>query len=326
MRILSIFSFLVLNYYYLFVGSKHHHHHYFYEEDTIHISLTSCGLRSYWLIRGILASILENPAAHRIHLHLFRDDMNRRKLLSQIPIITTGLKNLTEYDVKEFVTGNKTIDPTYYSSRFPCAYFRLFLSELLPDYVERLLYLDTDTVVFEDLTDLWSHWEIMEEKNISFAGAQELAHTTKSTYFQNKQHFVAPSGINTGVLLMNLERMREMNLTGERLFAINDEPVYLADQDVLNTYWYYNPSDYLELPCRWNKRLYSNCTAGDVEIYYMNSTGILHGNGGKFLNPHEDMWTYRMWCYYEDQYTRIEDGRLVVDKSSTPYEYRPKHR
>jgi lipopolysaccharide biosynthesis glycosyltransferase len=303
---------------------QHHHHHHFFEEDTIHIALTSCGLRSYWLIRGIIASLLENPASHRIHLHIFHDDVNRIKLSTQISILKDGMKNLTEYNVKEFEVDSIKIDPKYHSSRFPCAYFRLFLTELLPDYVERILYVDADTLVFEDLSNLWSNWKIMEEKNTTFAGVQEVEHPKDIIYFKKKEHFLHPSGINTGVLLMNLERMREQNLTGERLFAMNDEPVFLADQDVLNSYWYYNPDDYFELPCKWNRRIYSNCTQTSDQDYYNNQTGILHGNGGKFLHPSEDAWTYEIWCYYEDQYTQIEDGRLVVDKTSIPYKYHPR--
>lgn len=321
----GLYAFVLLFCYYgIFVGSKHHHHHRFYfEEDTIHITLTSCGLRSYWLIRGILASILENPSSHRVHLHLFHDEINRMKLSSQIPVLTAGVRNLTTYNVKEYETGEIQIDPKYRLNRFPCAYFRLFLIELLSDSVERILYVDADTLVFEDLANLWSYWAEMEEKNITFAGVQEMTNPAKITYFKDKQHFVRPSGINTGVLLMNLDRMRELNLTGETLFAINDEPVFLADQDILNTYWYYNPQELLELPCRWNKRLYSNCSVTD---YFVNTTGILHGNGGKFLHPSEDPWTYSMWCYYEDQYTQIEDGRLVVDRNSIPFIYHPRRR
>ena len=55
---------------------------------------------------------------------------------------------------------------------------------------------------------------------------------------------------------------------------INDEEPKLADQDILNSYLYYNPSEIVILHCRWNKRKAEWCLGPDNSEYYLNNTGM----------------------------------------------------
>lgn len=55
--------------------------------------------------------------------------------------------------------------------------------------------------------------------------------------------FVSPHGINSGVLLMNLSRMRDF-LFIEKIVRIYEQyknAVFIFDQDILNIIGYYNP-------------------------------------------------------------------------------------
>lgn len=91
------------------------------------------------------------------------------------------------------------------------------------------------------------------------------------------------------MIILNLDAMRAANLTAVNLIAANDEPVHLADQDILNTWAYYNPSLVGILGCEWNARKDSNCLFplvryGRKEYVNMGDApefgGIYHGNGG----------------------------------------------
>ena len=88
------------------------------------------------------------------------------------------------------------------------SYARLFLPSLLPMDVERILYLDCDTIVADSLETMWA--TPLEGKYI--AGVQD----TVDVFFQ-KVIGLEPKlpYINAGVLLINLKAWREDNLQAQ---------------------------------------------------------------------------------------------------------------
>ena len=87
------------------------------------------------------------------------------------------------------------------------AYFRFSLGELIP-YLNKIIYLDNDVIVFKDLTNLY---------NINFNDKMFLGQPT-NTYNKSKTIFY---GINSGIMLLNLKKMREMNVEKIILNYIN---------------------------------------------------------------------------------------------------------
>jgi UDP-xylose:glucoside alpha-1,3-xylosyltransferase len=76
-----------------------------------------------------------------------------------------------------------------------------------------------------------------------FVAAQELEVITSWFNNQNSHPFVAPHGLNSGVLLMNLTRMRDF-LFVEKIVKIYEQyenQIHWTDQDLLNIIGYYNP-------------------------------------------------------------------------------------
>lgn len=111
-------------------------------------------------------------------------------------------------------------------------YYRLLMMDYLPDTVDRVLYIDPDTVVLRDLSPLY---------NIDFRGRM-LAAASHVKYFIediNKIRFGNPKDsryFNAGVLMVNLDKMRK-TVTSEMVFDYiekNKRWLFLADQDVLN--------------------------------------------------------------------------------------------
>lgn len=101
------------------------------------------------------------------------------------------------------------------------AYYRLSLGELLP-YKNKILYLDSDIIVYNDLTNLF---------NLNFNGklmlARKIPKEIKGAY-----------QINSGVLLLNLKKMRENKFEQNVLKIIDNGFVSnIQDQGLLIKYY-----------------------------------------------------------------------------------------
>ena len=111
-------------------------------------------------------------------------------------------------------------------------YYRLLASRLLPDTLDRVLYLDPDILVLNPLRPLW---ETDLEGNL-FAAA---AHTGKTELANSVNRMRLNSGsdyYNSGVLLMDLAAARR-EIDPEEIFryvAEHKKELLLPDQDLLN--------------------------------------------------------------------------------------------
>lgn len=92
------------------------------------------------------------------------------------------------------------------SKRYPKEiYYRIFAARLLPDNLDRILYLDADTIVINPLDGLY---------NMDFEGAYFIActHTREILTKINQARLGAKNDavyVNTGVMMMNLKLLRE---------------------------------------------------------------------------------------------------------------------
>lgn len=111
-------------------------------------------------------------------------------------------------------------------------YFRLAFPTLLPETVDKLLYLDCDLLIQNDLQALWE----TDFSGYYMAGvpepySQDAHHYRRSIGMMDTTHYV-----NAGVLLIDLQKMREDNIQ-QMLFecaeAIKDK-ILLQDQDIIN--------------------------------------------------------------------------------------------
>lgn len=108
-------------------------------------------------------------------------------------------------------------------------YYRLLLPHILPN-AEKCIYLDGDTIICEDLAKLYCY----DIQQVYFAGVQSFSYYQKKEYHRKRLGF-AEFGeyINAGVLLMNLELMRENGLV-DIFMSLLDREFASQDQDILN--------------------------------------------------------------------------------------------
>lgn len=112
----------------------------------------------------------------------------------------------------------------------PVMWYRLLLPKALST-VERVLYLDCDTLVVDDISDLW---ELDLEGHtigaVTNVFPQDLVHRPQELGLTREQYF------NSGVLLMDLEAWRRLGCanTIARLAREQPDRLVFPDQDALN--------------------------------------------------------------------------------------------
>ena len=172
-----------------------------------------------------MISILENASNDTFYTfyllvekHLFKEE-NKIKL-----------KHLEEkYDrckVIIFELTNENLSNARVN-RYPmAAYYRLLLADLIPD-VNRVIYLDGDTIVFTDLAEMNN----LEMNNNIILGFVDNS-------FKNAEQFGIKTYkyVTSGVLLINLKKMRKENISKKFFKFIDDNKKNLEqeDQTVIN--------------------------------------------------------------------------------------------
>ena len=111
--------------------------------------------------------------------------------------------------------------------RYPMAtYYRLLLAELLPD-LNRIIYIDGDTLVYQDLTEMFN---LVMGNNIALGFVDNSYHKAQDFGITTYKYVVA------GVLLINLKKISKENFTTKFFEFIdkNRNKLSQEDQTVIN--------------------------------------------------------------------------------------------
>ena len=152
-------------------------------------------------------------ASHRNHRRRGSDDGLRRVMTSTFPYLSF---HLYHFD------SNLVIGKISYSVRRaldqPLNYARIYLADLLPSSVRRIIYFDSDLIVVDDVSKLW---HINLGKRV--LGAPEYCHANFTNYFtqrfwSNPAFAASFKGrracyFNTGVMVIDLWKWREGKFT-----------------------------------------------------------------------------------------------------------------
>ncbi len=134
----------------------------------------------------------------------------------------------------------------------PISYGRLFGPGQLEGEVERLIYLDVDTLVRHDLASLWvSDLAGSPVGAVRDAWVTWVGHPTLGIPDYEALGFAARAPyFNAGVMVIDVQRWNDLEVENRCLeFLSNQRINRLADQDSLNAVFYGN---WAPLPMRWN--------------------------------------------------------------------------
>lgn len=127
------------------------------------------------------------------------------------------------------------------------AYYRLILQNMIPHHIDRIIYLDTDTIICGDIVDLWN----FNLNNNIIAGVLDESGIVCSWRLWGAH--MNDRYINSGVLLLDLKQAREkygnLDFLYARSFYENDVNITMQDQDILNIAY---KDDIALLPLNWN--------------------------------------------------------------------------
>lgn len=260
--------------------------------ETMHLAVVACGERLEETVTMLKSAIIFSKTL--LHFHIFAEDQ-----------LHAGFKeifNTWAFPEKFMYTLYPITFPSENAAEWkklfkPCASQRLFLPLLLK-HVDSLLYVDTDILFLRPVDDIWALLKTFNATQIA-AMAPEHEEPRIGWYNRFARHpYYGKTGINSGVMLMNMTRMRRKHfkndMTGARLrwgellmpllkkYRLN---ITWGDQDLLNIMFYHNPESLYVFPCQWNYRpdhcIYgSNCRESEEEGIF-----ILHGNRGVY---HDD--------------------------------------
>ncbi|XP_054834773.1 glucoside xylosyltransferase 2 [Eublepharis macularius] len=260
----------------------------------MHLAVVACGDRLEETLIMLKSAVLFSN--RKLKFHIFAEDSLKpefEKKLQDWPLSYTKKFEHNVYPIA-FSVGNAQEWKKLFK---PCAAQRLFLPMILKD-VDSLLYVDTDVLFLRPIDDIWGFLRAFNSTQLA-AMAPEHEIPKIGWYSRFARHpYYGTTGVNSGVMLMNLTRIRNAQfknsmiptgLTWEEmlypLYQKYKNYITWGDQDLLNIIFSFNPECLYLFPCQWNYRpdhcMYgSNCKGAEEE-----GISILHGNRGVY---HDD--------------------------------------
>lgn len=187
------------------------------------------GNYSMW-VGVVMQSVLEHTCAP-ICFHILHDDTlsdsNRDKL---IQVATQNGDRIQFHNLGD-AFGNSLKEKM---GRYTIgSMFRVMLPELLPD-VDKIIYLDADILVNRDIKELWD--TDIQDYCLAAVPDYSTVNGLETPYPVAKQEVPASHYFNTGVLCMNLDRIRAKGNMHEKVlnYLEENQGARLLDQDALN--------------------------------------------------------------------------------------------
>lgn len=199
----------------------------------LHVAMSSdnkyamfAGISIYSLFKNntsfenITIHILDNglDTDNKAHLLKIADEFNRAICFYDCSSIQNWLgKDITDLFVHEIT--NITIS----------TYARLFLPKILNESIDKVLYLDCDSITLGSYKDLWS----IDNSQFSVMGViDNVSEIAKRKVGLNKNH----NYINAGVVLLNLKMLRKINFIDKFKSFIDKHSgrVFHHDQGIIN--------------------------------------------------------------------------------------------
>ena len=177
------------------------------------------------LLCQCLRSIVKNGGEERYDAYILHSDLTDADMDAVRAVSDRVSCRFLSVDAGDF-------DGFPESSRYPRQiYYRLAAPLLLPEEVDRILYLDVDTLVINPLKELYT---------MDFQGNYYIActHIREALTKLNNRRLNVPDGspyVNTGVMVLNLPALRE-NLTMDEIRRTALQKIdsfWLPDQDLL---------------------------------------------------------------------------------------------
>lgn len=223
-----------------------------------------------------LYSLLENTEERNIHLYVVS-----KEVLSNEDRIR---KFCQDYEISFHpIRVGEIFKDAPVSKRYPSTiYYRLLAHYYLPKDLDKVLYLDADILVINDIkplydTDVTGYLYGASSHSVIFETMDDINRARVSSY-ENEEYY------NSGVLVMNLENIRK-EVKAEDIYrhideCINPLKLILPDQDILNTLYGHRVKSLPDVIYNYDTRLnlvyYKEDPANWNPDWVMENTVVLH--------------------------------------------------
>lgn len=231
-----------------------------------------CTRNWYFYVAVELYALFKHNKVKKVYL--FIEDDNIPYITDQ-RIVFININNLQEYVTSE--------SPNYNTQYSKLSYLRCYFTKLIKD--DKILYIDSDAIVVDSLEDLWN---IDLEDNV-IAGVYEPGEWNKYLWTYGLDN----TYINSGVLLMDLKKIREEKLDDSMVYLLNHNKYAFPDQDVIN------------LVCRNRIKHISNIYNSSETTGIVDNAKIIHyirKNKGWLKESKRS----EIWYNYHDEYIEKE--------------------
>lgn len=190
------------------------------------------------MLTTTIHSMLSNadPSRHYDIIVLERDISEQNKQNMMLFFARYANATIRFYDVSRVIAEfNLTTNNPHISVE---TYYRFIIQEALPFY-SKILYLDCDMVINGDIAKLYDTnlgtAVIGAVRDVDFLGNLNMKNGERKGYVDRVLHMRQPYGyFQAGVLVMNLDRMREIHTVHEWLEIASNPDFIYNDQDILN--------------------------------------------------------------------------------------------
>ena len=196
----------------------------------------------------MVTSILENTLDTNFKLFIFYHDFEKEKIDQIFKIFKKKKIEIKFIKINKELFKN-TILETYYKVSLE-AYARLLVPDLLIE-TDKIIYLDPDVIINQDLNFLFN----IDLENSYIAAVKDFNPNSLILFKKSEICKKSENYFNSGVMVMNLKKLREFNFTSKALDLLSQNKIKINffDQDILN---YFFSNNFFQLDPRWNVQLY----------------------------------------------------------------------
>jgi lipopolysaccharide biosynthesis glycosyltransferase len=175
---------------------------------------------------SVAVESIKNNSNSKIHLFVFYTEIDA-ELIRRVKSLETSLFLIEFVDVNPYIDVGKLYSCAHYSVEM---YYRLIIAEIF-HFVPKVIYLDCDIVVMDDLRDLYD----VDLGDCVIGAARNPIHKGMFDYLNLKLKFPYKKYFNSGVLLINVSNFTSLKVKEKCLsFLERNKNLACPDQDALN--------------------------------------------------------------------------------------------
>ena len=214
---------------------------------------------------AMLCSLYENNKDMKMVVHLLVDSLSQESRNTISSLSERYGNQAMFYDMKPEMVENIQLNDIMLNGKKMysiATYYRMFLPSLLPDDIDRILYLDCDIIVLQNVSELYGlNMEGYGVAAVKDATPYDSYHRFKMGLGLQHEAFCA------GMMMINLDYWRKKNSQSQLLeYATRPwKRVLMQDQDALN---YVFRDSWFQLPYKWGKTPLSIAPLDHTQKWY----------------------------------------------------------